>query len=321
MAMLNSVLTADAENQFYLDVISGLSRKCRTLPCKYFYDQRGSQLFDQICRLDAYYPTRTEIALLDDYASEIAGCIGRNSALLELGSGSSEKTRKLIDCVGDLAAYVPIEISGEYLDSVVARLEQDYPDLAILPLVADFSRPIDVAWDDFLPPHKRRVAYFPGSTIGNFTPEQSLTLLRSVRQWVGPEGGLVIGVDLQKDVDVLKAAYDDPEQVTAAFNLNLLSRINRELGADFDESAFSHRAIYSSNEHRVEMQLVSQIRQAVSCGDFQFFFNPGDTICTEYSHKYTIDGFSNLAHKSRFEVQQVWTDAQQYFAIFYCHAR
>ena len=318
MIYRNSSTNVDTE--FRDAVIAGLSTKRKTLPCKYFYDRQGSELFDQICELDAYYPTRTEVAILRDNIARISTVIGTDASLIELGSGSSDKTRILLDNVADLSAYVPIDISGEYLSGVVDRLQLDYPDLEIRPLAADFTQPIEVNWSDWLPRHDRRVAFFPGSTIGNFEPAAASQLLDNVRGWLEQCDGLLIGVDLQKDIRILETAYDDPQGVTAAFNLNLLTRINRELNANFDEAKFVHEARYDRTLNRIEMLLVSQAVQTVSIDEHEFQFEVGETICTEHSHKYTLEQFKHLALLSGFKCRQVWQDINKYFAVIYFDA-
>ncbi len=254
-----------ADDGFLRDVLDGLRRRRKRLPCKYFYDAVGSRLFDRICELDEYYLTRCELDLLHRHAGEMAETAGPGAVLIEYGSGSGLKTRLLLDRLRDPAAYVPVDISGEHLESSAARLARRYPGLPVLPVVADFTRPFE------LPPLPatagRRIVFFSGSTIGNFRPNEAVRLLRQMAQVCGPAGGLLVAADLKKDRAVLEAAYNDLAGVTAAFNLNLLTRINRELGGDFVPEAFRHHAFYNARRGRVEMHLVSREDQTVSVGE------------------------------------------------------
>jgi L-histidine N-alpha-methyltransferase len=303
-----------AVDEFRADVLSGLSRRRRHLPCKYFYDSRGSDLFDRICGLEEYYPTRTEMAIMREFAREMAAAIGPRATLIELGSGSSLKTRLLIDALPALARYVPVDISGAHLHCAAAQLAREYPDLRITPFCADFTR-------GFRLPRSlgsaRRVVYFPGSTIGNFVPREARRLLGRVARLVGPQGGLLIGIDLVKHPRTLVAAYNDAQGVTAAFNLNLLARINRELGGTFDRAAFRHLAVYDSARRRIEMHLASTRQQSVLVDGERFEFEPGETICTEYSHKYTILRFAAHAASAGLRLARAWTDPRRWFAVLY----
>jgi dimethylhistidine N-methyltransferase len=300
--------------EFHADVVAGLSRRPRRLPCKYFYDERGSQLFDRICELDEYYLTRTELAIMREYAPEMATTIGHGASLIELGSGSSVKTQLLLDALVDPASYVPVDISRHHLQKSAARLARVYPALRIRPVAADFTRgfrlPDSVAATN-------RVVYFPGSTIGNFRPSAAQRFLQEIARIVGPGGGLLIGIDLVKERSVLTAAYNDAAGVTAAFNLNLLARIKRELAGSFDLPAFRHLAIYNASRQRIEMHLVSTKAQTVRIGDRRFEFELGETIRTELSHKYTIDQFAALAAPAALRLQHVWTDERRWFAVLY----
>jgi dimethylhistidine N-methyltransferase len=301
-------------DEFRADVLAGLSRQPRRLPCKYLYDRRGSELFDWICELEEYYPTRTELAIMRAFSGEMAAAIGPRARLIELGSGSSVKSRLLIEALSDPAEYVPVDISREHLHGAAARLARAYPTLRIRPLCGDFTRGLH------LPPSRpsiKHVVYFPGSTIGNFGPRESRRLLAHIARLVGPRGGLLIGIDLVKDRRKLVAAYNDAAGVTAAFNLNLLARINRELRGDFDRAAFRHQAIYNSAKRRIEMHLVSTREQAVAVDGQRFEFEPGETICTEYSHKYTIDGFAALAGSAGLSLVRAWNDPRRLFAVLY----
>ncbi|ARA94878.1 L-histidine N(alpha)-methyltransferase [Rhodothermaceae bacterium RA] len=299
-------------------VIAGLSQSPRSIPAKFFYDARGSQLFEQITELEAYYPTRTEIAILEAHMAAIVERIGPRALLVEYGSGSSRKTRLLLDHLIDPAGYVPIDISRKHLLASARALARRFPDLPILAVCADYM-------DDVPLPHpegpvNRIVAFFPGSTIGNLEPDDAVAFLRHVAGVVGPGGGLLIGVDLQKDTRVLERAYNDEHGVTAAFNLNLLARINRELEGTFDLETFRHHAFYNAEQGRIEMHLISRIDQTVCLGDGPCFdLAAGETIRTEYSYKYTLEGFATLAERAGFHVDTVWTDSRAYFSLqFLC---
>jgi len=297
---------------FARDLLEGLRTTPKRIPCKYFYDAEGSRLFDGICDLPEYYQTRTEIALLETKAAEIAAMMGENAELIELGAGSLRKVRVLLDALVAPRAYVPIDISGDYLHGVVEELAADYPGLYLYPVVADFTKPL------ILPRlgAGRRAGFFSGSTIGNFEPGEATPLLASIAKLLRG-GGLLIGVDLVKDPATLHAAYNDSAGITAAFNKNLLVRANRELGADFDLDAFAHYACYNPVRARIEMYLVSQSRQSVRVADKIFSFAPGEPIHTENSYKYTIESFSGLATASGFRVKAVWTDPLQWFGLFW----
>jgi dimethylhistidine N-methyltransferase len=301
-------------HDFRTDVLAGLAEPRKTLPCKYFYDARGTELFDAICELDEYYPTRTEIGILREHAREMAWLIGPRARLVELGSGSSTKTRILLDQLPDLDAYVPVDISPEYLTRATGELARDYPDLRVVPVAADYTQPFDLPKGDR---PSRAVAFFPGSTIGNLEPNDARDFLRVVAGLCHGGGGLLIGVDLKKDRRTLEAAYDDAKGVTAAFNMNLLVRINRELGGDFDLASFRHRAFYNEKEGRIEMQLVSQRQQSVHVGSVRFDFAEGEPITTEYSYKYDAGQFAELAKSAGFGSERVWTDNQRLFSVQY----
>jgi len=296
------------------DVMAGLGGSPKSLPCKYFYDAQGADLFDRICELEEYYPTRTEIGILQRHAREMAWLIGPRARLVELGSGSSTKTRILLDQLPDLDAYVPVDISSEYLERATRELRRDYPALRVVPVVADYTEPFDLPKGDRA---ARTVAFFPGSTIGNLEPDEARGFLRVVAGLCQGGGGLLIGVDLKKDRAMLEAAYDDAQGVTAAFNLNLIERINRELGADFDVGAFRHRAFYDEKEGRIEMQLVSRRRQSVLIGTSVFRFDEGEAITTEYSYKYEPGEFAELARSAGFTCVRIWTDDQRLFSVQY----
>ena len=307
--------TAPARRVFRSDVLAGLRQSPKRLPCKYFYDKRGSELFDQICQLDEYYLTRRELAIMERHAVEMGRQIGRGVMLVEYGSGSSVKTRYLLDGLPDPVAYVPVDISGEHLQETARELARDYPRIEILPVCADFTK-------DFALPLSERASthaavYFPGSTIGNFMPEGAIELLARITKLCGTGGGLLIGIDLRKDTRTIEAAYNDRRGVTAQFNLNLLRRINRELDADFDLGQFSHRAIYCAEIGRIEISLVSRGAQVVTVGGEVFEFAKGEAISTEYSHKYTVDQFAAMAAGAGLTLRREWTDEDRYFAALH----
>jgi dimethylhistidine N-methyltransferase len=304
-----------ATSDFLSDVIAGLSSDPRTLPCKYFYDARGAALFQKICELPEYYITRTEIEILDRHRTEIAPHLGAKIELIGLGTGAGTKTRILIEALYKPAVYIPVDISKKQLRESTALFQQIFPDLEILPVCADYLQSVVLR----SPRHKaaRKIVYFPGSTIGNFEPHEATDFLRRIANLCGNEGGLLIGVDLQKDRHVLEAAYNDSAGVTAKFNLNLLVRANRELGADFDLAAWHHHATFNSREGRIEMYLISETRQRVHIEDRQFDFRAGEKILTEYSYKHTPEGFAALARNAGFEFQKMWSDKACLFGIFY----
>ncbi len=309
-------MTDTTATTFADDVLSGLARRPRTLPAKYFYDEAGSRLFDQITRLDAYYPTRTERAILTHHADEIVDAIGQDAALVEYGSGSSDKTRVLLDALHarrTLAAYVPIDISEAFLHETAGRLRPLYPGLPILPLAADYTQPYTLPG---LPDDTSRVVvFFPGSTIGNFERDEAERFLEHVAQVAGPGGALLIGADQWKDADVLRRAYDDPDGVTAAFNLNLLRRINRQLGGDADLDAWAHHVVVNDAERRVEMHLRSGRDQTLHVCGQAFAFREGGTIHTENSHKYDADSLAALASGAGLSRRARWTDDRGWFAV------
>lgn len=297
---------------FRQDVLAGLSAPHKHLPCKYFYDARGSQLFDQICELEEYYLTRTEIAIMEAHAREMAARIGSHTTLVEFGSGSSVKTGRLLRHLPRPVAYVPVEISPEPLYGSARRLERAFPEIEVHPLCADFTT--DFALPDLDHGPRRVAVYFPGSTIGNFEMFEARRLLERIAQ-LAAGGFLLIGIDLVKDAATLEAAYNDRQGVTAEFNLNLLRRINHELKADFDLGQFAHRARFNPAARRMELSLESLVPQRVSVAGKSFDFRAGERIHTEYSHKYTIDGFCQLADSVNFELEQCWTDSDDAFAV------
>ncbi|CAN7633310.1 L-histidine N(alpha)-methyltransferase [Pseudorhodoferax sp. LjRoot39] len=289
----------------------------RSISPKYFYDARGSQLFDAICELREYYPTRTELALLRAHAGEIAALAGPQAEVVEFGAGSLRKVRLLLDALDSPAGYVPIDISGEHLAQAAAQLRRDYPALSVQPVAADYTQPLQ------LPAGARktgmRLGFFPGSTIGNFDPEQALRFLRMAAR-VLRGGALLLGADLVKDPAVLHAAYNDGAGVTAAFNLNLLARANRELGTDFDLDGFAHGAFYNSPQRRIEMHLVSRRRQRVQLDGQAYLFEQGETLHTENSHKFSVDSLRALAAEAGFLPGPVWTDPNGLFSLHWLAA-
>jgi dimethylhistidine N-methyltransferase len=301
--------------RFLPEVLRGLRKPAKELPCKYFYDERGSRLFDEICELDEYYLTRTELAILDRHAPEIAGLLGPACLVIEFGSGSGLKTRLLLDALPEPAAYVPVDLAQEHLLRSADELRARYPGLEVLPVCADFTADLELPTPR--KPAARRAVYFPGSTIGNFGPRAAHRLLRRIARLCGPGGALLVGTDLQKDAAVLEPAYDDARGVTAAFNLNLLRRINRELGADFDLDAFRHRAVYNRARGRIEMHLVSLRDQAVRIGGEIFSFAEGESVRSECSYKYDLGRFRAQAAAAGLDVARVWTDERRLFAVQY----
>ena len=300
-------------DRFRRDVLQGLGLERKDLPCKYLYDERGSAFFDEICELDEYYLTRTELAILERHVDEMADAIGPDCELIELGSGSALKTRLLLEHLREPRAYFPVDISTEPLIRSSSELSQRFPSIEVIPVCDDFTR--DFVLPDTGPSPGRRVVFFPGSTIGNFRPSAALQLLRSIARLVGPGGGLLIGFDLDKDESIVWPAYNDARGVSAAFNLNLLARINRELDADFDLDAFRHRADYSRALERVELSLVSLASQRVWVAGHPFSFSAGEPIHTEDSYKYTRDHFARLTGRAGLSLERQWIDDDQYFCV------
>jgi dimethylhistidine N-methyltransferase len=296
---------------FASDVIDDLAQYPKRLSPKYFYDAAGSELFEQITRLPEYYPTRTELAILRDRGSAISAIIPGGAALVEFGAGATTKVRLLLNQCA-FGAYVPVDISGDFLRAQAASLRKDFPDLGVYPVAADFTAPFALPDAVAAMP---KVGFFPGSTLGNFEPHEASAFLRSARGILGQGAQIVIGVDLEKDERVLYRAYNDGAGVTARFNLNVLGRINRELGGDFDLSAFTHRAIYNRDRHRIEMHLISSKTQTVRVLGRSFSFRPGETIHTESSYKYSLERFTALARGSGWTLRHSWTDAASMFSV------
>ncbi|HVZ70715.1 MAG TPA: L-histidine N(alpha)-methyltransferase [Rhizomicrobium sp.] len=304
--------------EFARDLLDGLQKNPKRIPCKYFYDARGSELFDRICRLPEYYQTRTETALLREHAGEISQLMGSNVELIEFGAGSLAKVRILLDALQTPKSYVPIDISGDYLLDVAVGLEEDYPDMTLRPVIADFTQAIDLPAKEAAV--SRRAGFFPGSTIGNFTREAAVSFLKNAARTLAG-GGLLIGTDLVKDPALLHAAYNDSSGVTAAFNKNLLVRANRELGANFDLNNFAHYACYNALAARIEMYLISLVRQTVRVAGETLRFGQGEAIHTEDSHKYTIESFTELAVDAGFLPRRSWADSHRLFAIHWLETR
>lgn len=303
---------APARESFLDAVLDGLSRPQKAIPPKYFYDAKGALLFERICALPEYYPTRTEIAILAQYAPAMAAVVGPRAQLVEYGSGSDRKIRLLLDAFEDPVAYMPVDISGEHLHRSADGLARDFPKIEVTAVVADFTRPFP------LPAPRRRpravLGLFMGSSIGNFTPGEARTFLAGAARLLRG-GHLLIGVDLKKETARLHAAYNDAAGVTAEFNLNLLDHINGAVGADFDRTAFAHRAFYDSGKGRIEMHLVSLAAQTVHIAGRAFAFAEGETIHTENSYKYGVEEFQALARRAGWTPEQVWTDAANLFSV------
>ena len=313
-----ALAVGDPGRAFLDDVVAGLVAEPKRLPPKYFYDQIGSELFQRITALPEYYLTRTEIGILEARAGEIAKLIPADAAVVEFGAGSSAKTRILLRAAPHISAYVPVDISGTFLAAETARLQQEMPDLRVLPVAADFTKPFALP----APLGDRpRIGFFPGSTIGNFEPHEANTLLRQAATILGPGALFVVGIDLVKDPDILTAAYNDHAGVTAAFNLNLLTRINHELGGEFNPATFRHRACYNCEQRRIEMHLVSLTRQKVRACGKSFDFRRGETIHTENSYKYTVESFRSHALGAGWTSAATFVDAQNYFSVHALRAK
>ena len=313
---LQDIVERDADANTDLDeILNGLSEAQKRLSPKFFYDERGSELFDEITRLPEYYPTATERSIMAECVGELAELIGIEASIIEFGAGSSAKIRQLLSSLHEPAVYVPVDISRDFLVAAAKDLAVDFPELEILPVAADFTQPFDLPSPKIMP--RRNVVFFPGSTIGNFEPGAALSLLRVMYQEAGEDGGLLIGVDLQKDAGVLEHAYNDDAGVTAAFNKNMLTHINRVFGANFDVDRFEHTAIYNEDAGRIEMYLISRGEQTVSVSGNTFSFADGERILTEHSYKHTIEGFTSMAAEAGFNLERVWTDRRDYFAVMY----
>jgi dimethylhistidine N-methyltransferase len=318
------VIAPDADNVFFEDqqpapsdsraeLLAGLQRSQKQVNPKYFYDARGSELFEQITQLHEYYPTRTETEILTSNAAEIARCCGSDCVLIEPGSGSSEKVRLLLDAVKP-AAYVPLDISAEFLRESALKLGQEFPWLSIYSICADFSDQWQMS-DDL--PAGRRVVFYPGSTIGNMEPRDAQIFLAGLRDWIGEDGGVLIGVDLQKSKQLLDAAYNDSQGITAEFNLNILNVINSHIDTDLNADDFSHQAFYNQELKRIEMHLVSNSPQVLQVNDVAIEIAQGETLHTENSYKYSLESFTALSEAAGFDLQQSWLDEDRLFSVHY----
>jgi dimethylhistidine N-methyltransferase len=310
-ALADAHLPDEQTSAFARDAIGDLSQHPKRLSPKYFYDSAGSELFEAITRLPEYYPTRTELGILRDRAGEIAAILPKGAALIEFGAGATTKVRLLLQKCA-IGAYVPVDISGDFLSAQAESLRKDFPSLAVHPVAADFTEPFELPKAVAGMP---KVGFFPGSTIGNFEPHEACQFLRSAHEILGKSALMIIGADLEKDERVLYDAYNDAAGVTARFNLNVLVRINRELGGNFDVSAFTHRAIYNRERHRIEMHLISRKPQVVRLLGTSFSFRHGESIHTENSYKYSIERFAALARGAGWKVQTSWTDAASMFSV------
>lgn len=304
-------------SDFRREVIEGLSARPRSLPCKYLYDAKGSRLFEKICETDDYYVTRADLEIHHTYLKEIAQSIGPNAHIIEFGSGAGIKTRLLLQALQEPRAYSPIEISSSALQESISQLAQEFPSLEILPLLADYTQSIDPEALVLDPPARRRVVYFPGSTIGNFPHDQARDFLGRMRHIARTSGAVLIGVDLMKSVDILLKAYDDSQGVTAKFNKNLLNRLQTELGAQLCIDDFDHEARFNQGLNRVEMHLVAVRDTCINLGDQEFHLSAGETIHTESSHKYSIEAFTSLAAQAGLSSITHWMDSQQLFSMHY----
>ena len=315
--MENKILE-NVESEIFNEVIDGLKKRQKFLPSKLFYDEKGSRLFDQICELDEYYLTRTETKIIEDNIEEITSLLGKGTLLVELGSGSSKKIRLLLDNIPGLAGYIPIDISSAHLHSSTKALKQDYPDLDIYPVDSDFTMGFEIP--QIIKSYDHIVVFYPGSTIGNFTPSEAKKFLGKVAEICGKNSGLLVGVDLKKDKRILEAAYNDKQGITAQFNLNILERINKEFGSNFDLNKFTHYAFYNEAEGRIEMHLNSTEDQEVYIDNLTFHFVKGENIITEYSYKYSLQEFEELASEF-FSAKKVWTDKNEFFSVQYLTAK
>lgn len=306
---------APRTDSFRADVVRGLGLPNKSLPPKYFYDQEGARFFEEICELEEYYLTRTELGIMERHAAEMAEVLGPDCLLIEFGSGSGLKTQLLLEQPHSPAMYMPIDLAREQLRQSADAIALRHPRLAVVAVCADFTLPLPIPRNHDFP--RRRVVYFPGSTIGNFPPEEAVPLLRQTAQFCGRGGGMLLGADLQKDPAILHAAYNDAKGITAAFNLNLMTRINRELQADFAVDQFWHHAPYNPRDGRIEMYLIARAGQQVRVGEERIAFAEGEPICTEYSYKYTLTGLRELAAAAGWEVRRVWTDERRYFAVLF----
>lgn len=302
------------QDHFSEDVRQGLSSNPKYLLPKYFYDQQGSLLFDQICQLDEYYPTRTEMAILDECSDDIENLLEEQTALIEFGSGSSIKIRRLLDQSNKIRAYIPIDISKTHLRQAAEKINHSYPRLSVTAICADYTD-IDEFPEIEGQKDLTRAVFFPGSTIGNLNKSEAIQLLKNISHWIGINGILIIGIDLIKDEKILNRAYDDEKGITAKFNLNILARINRELNGNFELDQFQHEARFNQQESRIEMHLVSLKEQKIRVEDQSYFFEKGESIHTESSHKFKVDDFARMAEQAKFRLLRSFTDSEQKFAV------
>jgi L-histidine Nalpha-methyltransferase len=306
----------NVQRQMMQEVIEGLSQKQKTLPCKYFYDKKGSELFEKICDLEEYYVTRTEIKLLEQVKYKLADLIGAHAAIVEPGAGAGLKIQKLLQVMQSPELYAPMDISKQFLEFSAEKIREKFSNIRITELQADFTQ--QLSWPKGVElASGKHVVFFPGSTIGNFPPNEAVDFIQRLGNLINQNGALILGVDLIKDADVLEAAYDDKQGVTAAFNKNILQRINRELGANFELDSFEHQAIFNQEKSRVEMHLTSKIEQSVSINNQVFIFKEGETIHTENSYKYSLDQIETLAALAGYKLIESWQDEDKYFSICY----
>ena len=297
------------------EILEGLKQSPKRISPKYFYDERGSELFDQICALPEYYPTRTEAKIMSANALEIADLVGPYASVIEFGAGSNDKARKLLRALQSPMAYVPVEISGEYAAEQAAQIEREFPELTVRPVIADFTKPFDLPDFESLP--ARNLIFFPGSTIGNFVRDEARNLLEVMRYEARDDGALLIGVDLVKSEEIVRAAYNDSEGVTARFNLNVLDHLNAGIGGSLDPAHFRHEAVYDRDLARIEMRLVCEKAHEAELGGETVCFEKGEYILTEYSHKYTVERFTALAGEAGWSSHRVWTDEDSLFSVHF----
>jgi dimethylhistidine N-methyltransferase len=303
-------------SNFRDEVLAGLSKQQKQIPPKFFYDDCGSKIFEQICDLEEYYPTRTEFSILQQHCSDIADQIGENSLIIEYGSGSSQKICLLLDSLMKPLAYMPIDISKEHMLSASKKIADQYPDLKILAVCADYTA--EMLLPDYgISSIQKKVIFFPGTTIGNLEPNEAIQLLKRSAMIVGSGGAMLIGFDMKKDPQILHAAYNDAKGVTAAFNMNLLTHINRELEADFDVNTFAHYAFFNLSKNRIEMHLVSLMEQTVIISDQPFRFLEGESIQTENSYKFSLQDIKDLSERGGFKLSKFWTDPENHFYLCY----
>lgn len=305
----------DERDDELAELLGGLRERPKRVSPKYFYDERGSRLFEAICAQPEYYLARTELAIMDSHLDEMAALIGPDVELIEYGSGASLKTRLLLKALITPAAYLPVDISRQHLAAVATALGDEFPRVEMLPVAADFTRPLSLPQPVRSP--RRKVLYFPGSTIGNFSRSEAIVLLRQMRREAGANGAMLIGVDLLKPLAVLERAYNDAAGVTAAFNLNLLTHLNRRFQADFATDGFQHQAVWDAAYQRIEMRLISRRQQTATIHGTRIDFKPQELLVTEHSHKYTPAGFAAVAAEAGWTVQRSWTDPKQHFSVQY----